>query len=70
MKAADKNGQDGHLEDGKGNLAMINTGVSADIAAGAAIGGTELRGAWINCLISLLTSTGFALLRFPPRAAM
>jgi hypothetical protein len=50
---------------------MINTRVSNHIAtggfAGVAIGGKEMHMAWIICLMSLLISLGFAILRFLPR---
>jgi hypothetical protein len=50
---------------------MMNTRVSGHIAAGgfaaAAIGSTGMHIAWVICLISLLISMGFALLRFMPR---
>jgi hypothetical protein len=50
---------------------MINTRVSNHVAAsgfvGTAAGSAELHMAWIICLISLLISLGFALLRFMPR---
>jgi hypothetical protein len=53
---------------------MINTRVSSHIAAGGfagtAIGGGEIHAAWIICLISLLISLGFALVRFLPRHEM
>jgi hypothetical protein len=53
---------------------MINTRVSSHIATGgfasAAIGGGEIHAAWIICLISLLISLGFALVRFLPRFEM
>jgi hypothetical protein len=61
-KQLTKTGQDGHLEDGKGNLTMINTGESAHIAVGGftgvATGSTEMRAARIICPISLLTGMG------------
>ena len=50
---------------------MMTTKVSSHIAtsgfAGVAIGSTEIHMAWVICLISLLISMGFALLRFMPR---
>jgi hypothetical protein len=64
LETTDKTGQDGHLEDGKGNLTMINT------RASSRIGGGEIHAAWIICLISLLISLGFALVRFLPRHEM
>jgi hypothetical protein len=50
---------------------MINARVSNHIAisgfVGVGIGSTEMHVAWVICLISLLVSMGFALLRFVPR---
>jgi hypothetical protein len=50
---------------------MINTRVTSHVAsggfAGVAIGSAEIHVAWIICLISLLISLGFAILRFLPR---
>ena len=73
-KQLTKTGKTGIWKMVKGNLAVINTGESAHIAvgrfAGAPTGGTEMRVARIICPIGLLTSMGFALLRFMPRSAM
>jgi len=50
---------------------MMSTRVSNHVAAsgfaGVAIGSTEMHVAWMICLMSLLISLGFALLRFLPR---
>jgi hypothetical protein len=50
---------------------MMSTRLSNHVAttgfAGAAIGSREMHMAWTICLISLVISLGFALLRFLPR---
>jgi hypothetical protein len=50
---------------------MINSRLSNHVAttgfAGVAIGSREMHMAWTICLISLVISLGFALLRFLPR---
>lgn len=50
---------------------MMTTRVSSHVAtggfAGVVIGSTEMHVAWTICLIAMLISIGFALLRFVPR---